>query len=623
MGESSQTTPAVSHRARSVRDPRLLLPLLPALLFLGLQLRTVSYEFVWTDHTEIEQGTLIRPPGELVVAFVEPMHRGLDFRWEGVRQPYYRPLHSITASLVHARVGKRPAAYRTVSIAAGAVAMALFTVLAWMVLGRLGAALFAGLAASLHPAGIEVYVWISGMSQALSALFVLSSLLAGLGALRAARPGHGWACGAASGLALVLAMLSHENGTVTPLLLFALVLGEAARGQGWTARWVRARALLPRAAALLLLHGTLTAAFLGVWRPFVLGGFIPSGGSLLRGSLVTQGLSALASWPRALAWLFLPLHSSTSDRIRIVSSFADSGVWLGLGLTIASALLWLWVLHRGRAGAVLGLAWIWLAYLPSANLIPAAHPWAERYIFLSVFGLALFLADMGTLVLSGVPARRRGAVAALLALGFAFGLGQRSWSRAPDWRSDQALFERDVARDPPYREGRFELAKSLSRQGRYREAKRVLEPVLQPSKEMRTHASFLLQDRAFELDCHLSVELRAPARAVERFRQLEQRGSSAARSPGLRLCAGHALERSGRHAEALELYRRVAESLSGPPMPQLQIAMARTLAAQGRPREAQEWLDAVDPDAVHTPELDRAVRAVRRMIRGSGGARPR
>ena len=90
----------------------------------------------------------------------------------------------------------------------------------------------------------------------------------------------------------------------------------------------------------------------------------------------------------------------------------------------------------------------------------------------------------------------------------------------------------------------------------------------------------------------------------------------------MRLCAGRALELSGRHAEALELYRTLAESLSGPPVPQLQIALARTLAAQGRTREAQEWLDAIDPAATRTPELDRAVRAVRRMIRRSGGAGP-
>lgn len=621
MGESSQTTLGGSRRFSSLRDPRLLILLLPSTLFLSLQLRTVSYEFVWTDHAEIEHGTIIRPPAEFLLAFVEPMHRGIGFRLEGVRQPYYRPLGAIAASLVHGTVGERPAAYRSVTLAVGTIAVAIFTALAWMVLGRVGPALFAGLVAALHPAGIEVYVWISGMAQALSALFLLSSLLAGLGALRAAQPKHAWAWGAVSGLALVLALFSHENGCVTPVLLLALVVSEAARTPGWAALWARAKTLLARGAALLILHGALTAAFLGVWRSFVMGGFTSSGGSLLGGSWVTQWLSALASWPRGFGWLFLPLYSSTSDRIRIVSSFADPGMWLGVVLLIASVLLWLWMLHRGRACAVLGLAWVWLAYLPSANLIPAAHPWAERYIFLSVFGMALLLADVGSFVVLRLPVPARRVVAAVLAVGFAFGLAQRSWSRAPDWRSDRTLFERDVARDPLYREGRFELAMLLYHGGDHRGAKRVLEPVLEPSEEMRAHASFLRMADALELDCQLSIELRTPGRALERLRKLEQRGSPAIRGPGVQLCAGRALELSGRHAEALELYRTLAESLSGPPVPQLQIALARTLATLGRPREALEWLDAIDPDAIRTPGLDRAVRAVRRMIHRSGGAR--
>jgi len=276
MSESSQTSPVGVERARPVRDPRLLLLLLPSLFFLGLQLRTLSYGFVWTDHAEIEHGTLIRPPAELLLAFVEPMHRGLDFRWEGVRQPYYRPLGAIAASLVHAAVGERPAAYRTVSLAAGTIAIAIFSVFAWILLGRVEAALFAGLVAALHPAGIEVYVWIAGMSQALSLLFLLSSLVAGLGALRAAEAKRARIWGAASGLVLVLALLSHESGAVAPILLLALVASEAGRARVWAAPWSRARALLSRTVALLFLHGVLTGAFLGLWRPFALGGFTPS-----------------------------------------------------------------------------------------------------------------------------------------------------------------------------------------------------------------------------------------------------------------------------------------------------------------------------------------------------------
>ena len=46
--------------------------LLPALVFTGLYLRALDYEFVWTDKGEIEQESLIRPPDQLLDAFQRP-----------------------------------------------------------------------------------------------------------------------------------------------------------------------------------------------------------------------------------------------------------------------------------------------------------------------------------------------------------------------------------------------------------------------------------------------------------------------------------------------------------------------------------------------------------------------
>jgi tetratricopeptide (TPR) repeat protein len=588
--------------------------LLPALVFLALHARTLPYEFVWTDQTEIVRGTLVRPPGELARAFVEPMHRNLDFRSAGLSQPFYRPLLAVSVSLVHAAVGKRAPAYRSISLLTGAVTASLFAVLAWLLLRRVGPALFAGLVPAVHPASIEVYVWIASLSEALVDLFVVVSLLAALLALRAAEARTFRAWCAASVLALVLALLSRENGAVTPVLLVALAIAEAARGTGgWAALCGRARSLLPRAALVVGLHALVELSFLGLWRPYVLGGFPGSGGSLIGGSLVTQWLSALASWPKALGWLFFPLHSSTSDRIRIVESFAEPLAWLGLAIALGSVGLAAWGLRRGRAGVVLGAAWIWIAYLPAANLIPAAHPWAERYAYLSVFGAALLLADLGMLAAARASAQR--ALVAILAAVAVLGLAQRTWARAPDWRSSRTLFESDLARDPLYREGRFELALLLYQERRHAEAKRTLQPILEPSGEMRAHASFLREADAFELDCHLALSLRNPHQALDRLRQLQREQPGIGRGPGLRLCAARAHEMAGEPVKALELYLAVTRSLPGPPDPQLRIEVARALAMVGRRDEAAEWLSRLEPDAPRTPQLDRQIRAVERMIR--------
>jgi tetratricopeptide (TPR) repeat protein len=602
-------------------DRRWLLALLPGLLLVALHGRTLSYGFVWTDHAEIEVGTLIRPPAELAHAFLEPMHRDLGLRFAGASQPYYRPLHSLVASVVHSLAGLVPTPYRAVSLALGGVTLALFFVLAWQLLGRPGPALFAAAVPALHPAGVEVYVWIAGMSQALSALFIVASLLAALRAMRSsAGAARRWA--GCSLLARGLALLSHENGVVTPGLLLALILGEGvSRRAGSPRRGIGT--IWPRAWSLLRLQLIVTILFLAFWRPFVLGGFVPSG-TLLGESLVTQWLSAVASWPRAFAWLCLPLASSTSDRIRIVDSAADVGVWLGLLILVGSLVVWVWAFRAGRPAAVLGLAWVWIAYLPAANLIPAAHPWAERYVFLSVFGLALVAADLGRGVVSRVPGRAGFALGALLALAVLGGLAQRSGARAPDWRSDLALFERDVAGDPLYREGRFELASQLYWARRLVDARRMLQPLLPTDPAPPAYASFLREPDAWELDCRISVELGEPAQALGRYRELQRARPGTAARAGVRLCAGLALEQSGRPAEALALYRELATAPGVASDPSLAIARARSLAALGRVAEARAELEALDPSALG-PDLEREAAGLRQWMRegrGRRGGRP-
>ncbi len=50
--------------------------------------------------------------------------------------------------------------------------------------------------------------------------------------------------------------------------------------------------------------------------------------------------TAVASWPRQLAWIFAPVHSSTSDTVRVVASVASPGFALGAALALGSLAGW-------------------------------------------------------------------------------------------------------------------------------------------------------------------------------------------------------------------------------------------------------------------------------------------
>jgi hypothetical protein len=431
-----------------------LLLLLPPLLFLGLYLRALDYDFVWTDRGEIVHGILIQPPGQLLEAFWQPMHPDLEVLSPGAAQPYYRPLQVVVASWIAAELGKRPRYFRAVSLALGAATALLFTAFAWLLSGDLRSSSLAGAIFAAHPAGIEIYVWIAGLSAALATAFILLSLLGAQLALRARAPTLRSALVLLSAIGLLLGLLSKENAVVTPALLLVSLASAAAAQRH---RIPAAGVALPRhfrstALALLLLQGLVTATFVLWWRPRVLGEVL-SGAPPIGGSYAAQILTSVASWPDRLAWLLLPLQSTTSDVVRLAGSFLEPMAWLGALLAVGSLALWVRLLRRGQAVAALGLAWIWIAFLPTSGLFPLTHLRAERYLSLSVFGVGLIWPVLGSHLLRDqlpkAPRLLAPALAALLLLG----LAQRSWVRTPDWSSDIALFERDLEGDPRFREG--------------------------------------------------------------------------------------------------------------------------------------------------------------------------
>jgi hypothetical protein len=447
-------------------------------VLVGLYARSLDYGFAWMDEVEIARQEIILGDEPWIEAFRRPLHRPPDYT-EGVN-PYYRPFQILLATAVHRAVGPTPRYYRVVSIAIGAATALAFAALAWLLLQRADLAALAALLAVAHPAGIESWLWISGNSEALSGFWVIASV--GLGLLATGwatrsgvtTPARAGLLALASGIAFVLALLSKEKSIIVPALLLAAFAG------GWlgdprfaATRPAARRALIVRGGGLAAALSLIGLAYLLLWRPAMLGDVVRLSGPI-GGGRVSHWSSAVASWPASLAWLFAPLHSSTSDVVRVVSSPFDSMVALGVALPILSLAIWWALLRAGRPVAALGLAWTWITFLPTANLLPQIHARAERYLFLSVFGAALLVVDLLPLLFIRAAPRVRQVATLAVGVSLVLGLAHRTWVRMPDWRSTRTLFERDVARDPAFREGRFHLAKALFEEQEYARASREL-----------------------------------------------------------------------------------------------------------------------------------------------------
>jgi hypothetical protein len=585
--------------------------LAPAAIFALLYARSLGYGLVWMDETEIGQGEVILQPGTpWSSAFTRPLHRGLGYAAVG-SNPYYRPLQILVASAVYRAAGPDPRPYHALALGIGAVTCVAFGALAWLLLRRLDLAVLAALLAAMHPAGLESYAWISGLSEAMAALFIIASV--GLGLIWVVRGGATFGVG--SGIALILALFSKEQGVVVPALLLAAVVGaRLAAGDAGLRLPAERRAPLRRAALLVGVQLTAVAVYALVWRPHALGQGLRTAPPI-GGSDAVHLLTALATWPFQLAFLLAPLHPSTSDVVRIAWGPGDPRVWLGLTLPALSLLLWVGLLRAGRPVAALGIAWIWIAYLPTANLLPQIHARADRYLFLSVFGAALLVVDGLDLVFARASWRARRAGVAAVAVGAALGLAAVSWNRMPDWRSTRTLFERDVERAPDFREGRFHLARVLFEEGRPHQAARHIEVLTAAPPPEPITSSYANEIGVQELACDNDMALRRPEEAAERVRSLERTHPALAGTPGLQTCLGQALEALGQEQEALAIYLAVVEHLPGDPPPSLALLVAHAAARLGHNDEARTWLERGRRGAVASPALAAQVVQVERLLR--------
>jgi hypothetical protein len=536
--------------------------LVPVALFLALHMRAVDYDFVWTDQAEIERGMLIRPPGRILAAFGEPMYRALADADPTAVQPYYRPLQVVTASLVDHHLGRRPENFRPISFAIGAATMAMFFCFVLPLTRDPRAAALAASIVAVHPAGIEDYVWISGVAAAFAAFFVCASLTVVPHLMRAQTSSSRavlWFLGTA---ALVGGLLSKESAVVIPALTLACVASLVMRDRASDGRSLGAHLSDQRAA--LLLAGTqliVVLLYLLVARPWLLGGSL-SGAHPIRGDWTVHLMTVLATWVDRLAWTFAPMRSTTSDVVSL-GTLTSPAAWLGILLAAAAPLVWLWLLRRGAAVAALGWAWMWIAFLPTSGIAPLTHVVAVRYISLSVFGVALLWLALLEVLRSRAP---RQWVSTAVGIALVLALAERTWARLPDWRSDFTLFTKAVAEDPLYREGYYVLAVSLAEQRHFTRARQRLNQLRIANGQFGERYSFVREADVALLLCMVNLEIDDPEDSLLVLQQELRPGSTMFTSaPDLARCAIESLERAGRTAEARELRRSIGTTRNESP----------------------------------------------------------
>lgn len=233
-------------------------------------------------------------------------------------------------------------------------------------------------------------------------------------------------------------------------------------------------------------------------------------------------LHALGGCGRVAQNLLLPTSLSVDYSVSMSTNSVVAGI-VALGasasLSLAFALRRLWT-------PAVAVAWVWVTYAPTSNVIPLTEFFAaDRYLFAPSLGFSMFAAWI-LHRLASLGAACRGSLLLFATLIVTLFFLATSESRVADWATEErlwasairegnstpralnnlaveldesgklieaeGLYRRAMQRLPSFRRARYNLAGLLARQARYHEAEGVLRGIVADFAEQTTDATYLI-----------------------------------------------------------------------------------------------------------------------------------
>lgn len=388
--------------------------------FLLLTLAATAYlpaldgEFLlWDDKEFVEYNPLVRPlDGPAVRDIFDPDRIGAV---EGI----YIPLTDLSLALDRTLFGAGPRGVHAVNV----ILHVLSTFLLYLCFLRVPLSAWGAFVAAavfaVHPIHVESVAWAACRKDVLSMAFFAGALLLAMDAALAAERRAARAASAA--VLLACAVLSKPT-TVTLPVLFLL----------WAASRGRVREALPALVPLFLVAAGGVA--LQIWMGQRFG--------VVRGEVFTaiddRALRMVRVFPRYLLNLVLPTGLSARYDWNSFGRGFDAATILALSSCGAFAVVTL-LAARSAPRLFLGLAWIPVALLPVAQIVPTGLYMADKYMHIPSIGACLLFA----LAIGELTSARAWVTGVLLAT-----FGALTWARCEEWRDTRSLLSDAMARAP-------------------------------------------------------------------------------------------------------------------------------------------------------------------------------
>jgi tetratricopeptide (TPR) repeat protein len=416
------------------------------LVTLVVYIGVTANKFVWDDKYFIVQNYALRQPGLLFSQFFKVIPLA------------YRPAMFLSLALDFKVWGLDPAGFHLTNLLLHVLNVLLVYLFASRLLGGRSFAPLAGLVFALHPVHSEAVAAMLGRSDLVVTMFSLLGLLAYQGSVEGSRPLRRGGLYAFSLLMYAGACLTKESGIILPGLIVLtenLGWGGNRARRGWKGQTL---GMVPFAVI-----GLLYLAFLRTAGP--VSEQTAWGGGGWQTAMLMMGVAwhylALLVFPFFLHPYYITYWPTGWDFLQTA----------GGGLALLGGLFLILRYFRFFPLLAWALAWIGIALLPVANIIPIPGAMmAERWLYLPSIGLCVLAGREGNalLVRSTVTARRAliGAGVVVLAL-----FAGRIVTWIPIWHDELALNRFVIKEHPESMLAHVNLGNSLYLSGKLKEAK--------------------------------------------------------------------------------------------------------------------------------------------------------
>lgn len=507
--------------------------------------------------------------------FVEPLWGFRDRPGRESIHQYYRPLQTLPLALSRSLFGTATWPMHLLSLVLHLANCILVLGLLRRLLEVENAAIAATALFAVHPGYSEAVFWASDVSGLGASLCVLAIVR-----LHAEGATSRLAGAVAASLLFLMGLWCKESGVLAPALMASYdLLVAPERGLGRLVRTRRAYfALVP---TLIL--------YLGL-RLHALGGLLPGVGELSMSvvELLANAVALLPSYARTFFW---PFDLNMYYDFHAIEHVADPRLWMGVFMVLVALVLFV---RSARCAPRVAFGLAWAAITVSPHLLvrwPQLNVYAERYLYLPAFGIALAAADAWIRARIGRTAKGRRLSALAIATALVVFVTV-DIDRAGDWHDEVALYTKTLTQSARAELVRNNLALRYLQLGRYDDG------IAQLHELIRINPAFT--DAYHNLGL-LEMAAGRDADALAAFRSALEHDPN---KPESLLDAGYLEDKAGDRAQAVALYRRLVHADPANVAGWYNLAVIAVEAGQaGNARKALERVLRLAPDDRAATEL--------------------